>query len=187
WADYNGDGDWLDFGERVLIDMPCYAGNNNLAFNISSEVAEEVGMRFRIAPVGGLRSTGIAIGGEVEDMSIQMKIATAVEGSKTEQNSPDEFGLLHNYPNPFNPTTTIPFHLPEMAEVKITIYDILGRQVRTLVHGDWSPGSHAVMWDGITDWGYRASSGIYIYQIECKGRNGQKQLFIESHKMLLLK
>ena len=186
WADYNGDGDWNDFGERIFIDMPCFAGNNNLAFNISSEVSKEVGLRFRIAPVGGIRSTGVAIGGEVEDLCIQMKNATAVEESKTEQNIPDEFRLLHNYPNPFNPVTTLPFHLPEAAEVKITIYDILGRQVRTLVHGDWSPGSHAVVWDGLTDWGARVSSGVYIYRIECTGRNAQ-HLFLDSHKMLLLK
>jgi len=188
WADYNGDGDWLDFGERVFIDMPCYTGNNNLAFNIpSTTCTKTVGMRFRIAPVGGLRSTGIAIGGEVEDMTIQMdQIATAVEESKTKADIPDEFRLMHNYPNPFNPSTTIPFHLPEMAEVKITIYDILGRHVRTLMHGEWSPGSHEIRWDGITDRGHRAATGIYIYLIECSGMNGQTR-FVESHKMLLLK
>jgi len=188
WADYNGDGDWLDFGERVFIDMPCYTGNNNLAFNIpASTSTKTVGMRFRIAPVAGLRPTGIAIGGEVEDMAIQMdQIATAVEESKTKSDIPDEFRLMHNYPNPFNPSTTIPFHLPEMAEVKITIYDILGRHVRTLVHGEWSPGSHEIRWDGITDQGHRAATGIYIYQIECSGLHGQ-QRFVESHKMLLLK
>jgi len=73
-----------------------------------------------------------------------------------------------------------------MAEVKITIYDILGRHVRTLVHGEWSPGSHEIRWDGITDWGHRAATGVYIYQIECSGLHGQ-QRFVESRKMLLLK
>jgi len=188
WADFNGDGDWLDFGERIFIDMPCYTGYNNLAFNIPSDAsAETIGMRFRIAPVAGLRPTGIAIGGEVEDMTIQIKtITTSVEKPETKANIPDKFGLLHNYPNPFNPSTTIPFHLPEMAEVKITIYDILGRHVRTLVHGEWSPGSHEIRWDGITDWGHRAATGVYIYQIECSGLHGQ-QRFVESRKMLLLK
>jgi hypothetical protein len=170
------------------MDMPCYAGNNNLAFNIPANTSTKtVGMRFRIAPVGGIRSTGIAIGGEVEDMTIQMEhIATAVEDAETEAEIPDEFRLLQNYPNPFNPATTISFQLPEMAEVKITIYDILGRQVRTLVHGEWSPGSHAIGWDGMTDWGGQAASGIYIYRIECFGQR-QEQRFVESHKMMLLK
>jgi hypothetical protein len=188
WADYNGDGDWKDAGERILIDIPSAAGNNNLAFNIASNVsAEETAVRFRIAPVGGLRSTGLAIGGEVEDEMIRMEVTTGVETPEEDVLEPAEYELMQNYPNPFNPNTTIRFRLAEMAEVKVTVHDILGREVRTLVHGEWSAGTHDVIWDGKNASGVQAATGVYIVRVECVSLHGQKELFSETRKMLLLK
>jgi hypothetical protein len=187
WADYNGDGDFTDPGERTIIDWPCVRGDNNLAFNIASDVrTEEVAVRFRIAPVAGIRSTGIVIGGEVEDTFVRMQNITAVQEKENQENIPETFRLLQNYPNPFNPSTTIPFHLPERAEVRIIIYNILGRQVRTLVQGEWSPGIHTITWDGRDAFGQQTASGVYIYRIECS-QHGARNGFTQSRKMLLLR
>jgi hypothetical protein len=187
WADYNGDGDFTDPGERAIIDWPCVRGDNNLAFNIASDVrTEEVAMRFRIAPVAGIHSTGIVIGGEVEDTFIRMQNITTVQEKENQENIPETFRLLQNYPNPFNPSTTISFHLPERAEVRIIIYNILGRQVRTLVQGEWSPGIHTITWDGRDAFGQQTASGVYIYRIECS-QHGARNGFTQSRKMLLLR
>ncbi len=76
-------------------------------------------------------------------------------------NIPTVFSLYQNYPNPFNPTTTIKFDLPKSAFTKITVYDLLGREVVTLINEKMSAGSYDVVWDAK---GY--ASGTYIYKIE---------------------
>jgi hypothetical protein len=93
---------------------------------------------------------------------------------------PDEFSLHQNYPNPFNPTTTILYDLPEAATVHLVIYDVLGRQVRTLVNQDLSAGYHKAVWDATDDMGRPLSGGLYIYRIQAGG-------FSKTMKMVLLK
>ncbi len=76
------------------------------------------------------------------------------------------FILYKNYPNPFNPTTTIRFQLPVAAGVRLAIYDIRGQLVRTLVHDVQSAGLHTVSWDGRDDRGKDVASGIYLYRLQ---------------------
>jgi len=93
---------------------------------------------------------------------------------------PDEFSLHQNYPNPFNPTTTILYDLPEAAMVHLVIYDVLGRQVRTLVNQDLTAGYHKAVWDATDDMGRPLSGGLYIYRIQAGG-------YSKTMKMVLLK
>lgn len=93
---------------------------------------------------------------------------------------PNNFSLSQNYPNPFNPTTLIQYALKENVNVKITVYDILGRVVKTLVNEYQDAGYKSVMWDGLNEKGNHVSSGLYIYKIEAGN-------FVDSKKMLLLK
>ncbi|HOT98456.1 MAG TPA: Ig-like domain-containing protein [bacterium] len=80
--------------------------------------------------------------------------------------APSIFTLQQNYPNPFNPATTIRYELPAgLHEVELCIFDIMGRQVRTLIKGREQGGSHGVEWDGRDDTGNTVSSGIYLYKI----------------------
>ncbi|MBN1482552.1 T9SS C-terminal target domain-containing protein [candidate division KSB1 bacterium] len=81
--------------------------------------------------------------------------------------APREFVLQQNYPNPFNPETTISFQVPETAtgEMILVIYDMLGRQVRTLMKKQAQPGYYSIKWDGYDDAGTLASSGVYIYRL----------------------
>ena len=97
---------------------------------------------------------------------------------------PVNFSLDQNYPNPFNPETQIRYSLPLNAEVRLIIYDILGRQVRTLVNENKAAGSYLKTWDGLDQSGNRVSSGLYFYRLEAK--SGSKS-FTEQKKMLLVK
>ncbi len=90
------------------------------------------------------------------------------------------YQLVNNYPNPFNPTTTIRFQIPQPEHVTITVYDILGRQVNKLINGLYKAGSHQVHWNGKNERGQSVASGLYIYRIKAGN-------FMQSKKMLLLK
>jgi len=88
---------------------------------------------------------------------------------------PNTFSLSRNYPNPFNASTTISYDLPTQSEVKIEIYDLLGRKIETLLAGTQPAGSHSVVWNAED-----ASSGVYFYRIEAGD-------FVETRKCVLLK
>ena len=71
---------------------------------------------------------------------------------------------MHNdYPNPFNPITTLRYDLPENSLVTITIYDMLGRQVKTLINQAQDAGFKSVVWNATNDYGKQVSAGIYLY------------------------
>ena len=93
---------------------------------------------------------------------------------------PGKYALHQNYPNPFNPVTTLRYELPERSEVLLTIHDVLGRQVRTLVRGAEEPGFRTLMWDGTNDLGESISAGVYLYRIQAGD-------FTQTRKMVLLR
>ncbi|MBN1542823.1 T9SS type A sorting domain-containing protein, partial [candidate division KSB1 bacterium] len=95
-------------------------------------------------------------------------------------NMPEEFSLEQNYPNPFNPSTTIRFNLTESGPVQLSIFNLNGQRVRTLVSRAMSAGSHAVVWDGTNDAGRLMPSGVYLYKLEMNGK-------VETRKMEFLK
>tara|TARA_B100000073_G_scaffold140213_1_gene115410 strand:+ start:555 stop:3908 length:3354 start_codon:yes stop_codon:yes gene_type:complete len=91
-----------------------------------------------------------------------------------------EYQLFQNYPNPFNPNTKIIYNMPKKEFVKITIYDMLGREVKTLVNEIQNAGLKTVHWNGLNDNNKKLSSGLYLYYIETEN-------FRKTKKMLLLK
>ncbi len=93
---------------------------------------------------------------------------------------PGSFTLYHNFPNPFNPITTIHYELPFQSTVTITIHDVLGRYVKTLVNQTQEAGFKSVIWNATNDHGKQVSAGVYLYQI----RAGE---FVQARKMVLLK
>ena len=100
--------------------------------------------------------------------------------SVDDQLIPDVFALHQNYPNPFNPTTTLQYDLPEDAKVSLVIYDIMGREVKRLVHATQEAGFNSVLWDGKNNHGSEVSAGMYLYRISAGD-------FHQVKKMLLLK
>ena len=97
------------------------------------------------------------------------------------QTRPEAFALANNYPNPFNPATTIKYALPQAADVELTVYNVVGQSVRTLVAEHQSAGRYVVEWDATNGSGHSLSSGMYFYRLEAGGE------FLETKKMLLLK
>ena len=97
------------------------------------------------------------------------------------QTRPEVFALANNYPNPFNPATTIKYALPQAADVVLTVYNVLGQPVRTLVAENQTAGRYVVEWDATNDSGHRLSSGMYFYRLQA----GED--FRDIKKMLLLK
>ncbi len=91
---------------------------------------------------------------------------------------PQEFNLLQNYPNPFNPETNITFALPRATQVTLTIYNVLGQKVRTLVNGFLEARVHTVRWDGKDDRGVAVPSGFYIYRLEAGDFTGAKRMLL---------
>ena len=92
--------------------------------------------------------------------------------------------LGHARPNPFNPSTTIEFSLAEESRVNLRVFDCAGRVIRTLADTEFEAGPHAAVWDGTTDAGRRAASGVYFVRIETAGRTGA---FRATRKLVLLK
>jgi len=80
--------------------------------------------------------------------------------------SPTEFSLKQNFPNPFNPTTSIRYDIAETADANLVIYNMLGQQVRTLVNGKQDVGYYQVVWNGLNDAGQPVATGIYIYHLQ---------------------
>lgn len=95
-----------------------------------------------------------------------------------EVTAPKEMALQQNYPNPFNPRTTIPLRIPGTVKdgVSLTIYDMLGRKVRTLLTGAVQPGYHKIEWDGLDEYGRATSSGVYISVLTDGERRWLKKL-----------
>jgi len=78
---------------------------------------------------------------------------------------PQEFSLSPNYPNPFNPSTTLLFTLPESGQVLMTVYDLQGREITRLLEGNMDSGAHSVQWNGRNEAGNQVSSGIYLVRL----------------------
>jgi hypothetical protein len=93
---------------------------------------------------------------------------------------PIAYTLHQNYPNPFNPITSLRYDLPEQAQVTLTVYDLMGREVTQLVNTTQEAGYRSVQWDATNSFGKPVSAGVYLYQI----RAGE---FVQTRKMVLLK
>ncbi len=118
--------------------------------------------------------------GSFGDPSCGLGKTTASTGQTGLSALPTEFALEPNFPNPFNPTTTIRYALPQPAKVELRIFNILGQVVRKLVDEEKPAGYHQTLWDGRDEAGRPVSTGIYLYQI----RAGD---FVKTMKMSFIK
>lgn len=99
--------------------------------------------------------------------------------SEIADNIPLQFSLGQNYPNPFNPETRIDYQVPQAMHVNLTIYNMLGQQIKVLANGYQAAGSHRLVWDATDNNGIKVPSGVYIYQLNAEAK-------IETRKMILL-
>jgi len=116
-----------------------------------------------------------------QDFSLGITTSVSLRGGV-----PQAYALGQNYPNPFNPSTRISFSLAQAGTVRLTVFNLLGQEVTTLVNGAMGQGSHETVWDGRDAAGRVLSSGVYFYRIEVKGTDGGSA-FSAMRKMVLLK
>lgn len=99
---------------------------------------------------------------------------------------PKEYALHANHPNPFNPRTSIRYNLPEESIVVIKIYDLMGRDIKSIVDGTENAGFKNIMWDGKDKNGRHVPSGMYFYKLDAISKESDKK-FARSQKMILMK
>jgi len=109
--------------------------------------------------------------------------ATAVD-ERLPRSLPTEFALGKNFPNPFNPTTTIEFALPSPSHIRLEVFDLLGRRVATLENGDFPAGYHRSVWNAD---GAFLATGLYICRLEADPAGPQRSRFVQSRKLMLLR
>ena len=107
-----------------------------------------------------------------------MSINTGVVMSVDNDVLPGVFRLHQNYPNPFNPETMIQFDVPQRVDLILSVYDLLGRKVKTLVQDNLDIGSYSVKWSGLSDTGEMLPSGMYFYELNSSKFHSVKKLIL---------
>ncbi len=155
-------------------------------FNADNELIEEVGAGYEGHAVTDPGQLTIGTGlpqhlftGAMDNVKIYNysttfpPVATDPEGRM-----PEQFWLSQNYPNPFNPSTTIRFNLPETDFVTLTVYDLLGREVKKLVNEQLFPGQYTVNWNGENRRGKKVASGVYFYRLKTQHETKVKKMVL---------
>ena len=97
-------------------------------------------------------------------------LATNLTSTDDQQIETVSFVDLSNYPNPFNPSTTINFSIKNDSNVELSIYNLKGQKIKTLAHNDFTKGPHSIVWNGDDESGKSVSSGIYYYKLKINGK-----------------
>ncbi len=131
---------------------------SNWGGTLWEDYAYGIGMTFRNVEAGeGWFLIGAILNGD--------SIGTILGVKEKEGNIPTQFSLSQNYPNPFNPTTTISYQLSVVTLVTLKVYDILGKEVKTLVNKKETTGPYFIQWDGTDQCGHHVASGVYYYRL----------------------
>ncbi len=157
----------MQWGRSNMDIDPCFCDPDADVFTLPSG-----------SPCLGAGSEGLNIGALGEGCEFPVFLDDEFPG-------PDALALYQNFPNPFNPTTTISYDLPGAGWVSLVIYDLLGREVATLANGTQSSGYHSVDWNSVDTQGNPLDAGIYLYRIKFSSANGTEHGCVQ--KLSLLK
>ncbi len=127
--------------------------------------------------------SGIETIGEIDLISAKLNeglFSVVISQFEGISDVPDSYSLYQNYPNPFNPQTVIHYDLPVGSQVQLSVFNLMGQKVATLVDGYRSVGSYSVVWDGKDDKGKNVASGVYLYRMETDG-------FVRTRKLILMR
>ncbi len=169
----------------------AFAQNNQIIWSVFSTgygISSSLNTSIRSIigdPIAGTSSDGgnhISSGFFVNPASTGIVTGTVRQSGSS---IPTSYQLSQNYPNPFNPSTNIKFSLPIQSTVKIVIYDLLGRKVKTLINDVRSAGVYTIRWSGENESNLNVSSGIYFYSLYAAGADNKK--YTNFKKMILLK
>jgi len=164
---------WFTRGGRDIAGGQAFFGHVQL-FNDTAAVSASYGTLFNFA-----RRDTFALIADALVLRELDRLQPSITAVKTEV--PLEFALSQNYPNPFNPTTIIEFSLARQVQVDLKIYDILGREVATLLQSNaMNAGRYIVRWDGRNRFGQSVATGVYFYRLVAGD-------FVQSKKMVLIK
>jgi hypothetical protein len=126
----------------------------------------------------------LALGGTINVYGLNLLVTDQATAVGENPALPVTSGLEQNYPNPFNPSTRIDFALAQAGTVRLTVYDILGREVKRIVQGELPAGKHSAIWDGTDNRGEKMASGVYFYRLQV---DGKADSFSKMRRMLLIK
>jgi Zn-dependent metalloprotease len=156
-------------------------------FRVSDYVTPTEFMQFRF--VASDYAPGSLVEALVDDIEVlALNVLTGIGDFGDLSALPTQFELHQNFPNPFNPSTTIEFALPANARVDIKIFNLLGQQIKSLSSGEKPAGRYSVVWDGKDESGNPVASGIYIYKMQAEAVSGSAgQSYVQSRKLVLLK
>ena len=150
---------YQEFLENVFEPFPMLSG---------------VTVKFSVSATDGIDTVKVTGDDRVVYVNRYEYLSTETEGI------PTEFALHENYPNPFNPTTTLRFDIPEVSSITLTIYNMLGQKVKTFDMNDTPAGYHSIKWNATNDYGDPVSAGVYLYQLRANQ-------YVMTRKMVLLK
>ena len=116
---------------------------------------------------------------ESGDNVAEVAVGVGIELSVEEPNIlPSKFELRQNYPNPFNPSTNIKFDIAKNSHVSITIFNLAGQKVSTLINSHLNTGSYTITWHGLDDNGFQLPSGMYFYEMRTPSYQSIKKLVL---------
>ncbi len=125
---------------------------------------------------GNFSQAGVYLSNKIAFYS-DFNLVTSLQDSPN-GTSPDNFQLYAAYPNPFNPLTTIPYALPRTAHVRISVYDIAGREISELIDETQPPGHYEIRWQGLNHLGKKVPSGLYIIRMQAGGVEQNKKILL---------
>ena len=174
--DARRDSSWLSAFTNSTTPTPSLIRKHDMNLLNRFSPGDIVFIRFRLWTDGGTTGWGWMI----DNLEIQGSLTSVRNGQAA---LPTSFSLAQNYPNPFNPSTVIRFEIPVASKVTLTIYDMLGRNVRTLVDGQLRPGIYSETWNASG-----CASGTYFYRIEARDVSpGSGNRFSETKRLVLVK
>ena len=172
----NNGASWVNFAGRyttLVGGQPAYTANKGTwaweYINLAAYVGQQVKLRFNLVADASLRGDGFYFD-EMRVVDYRDSVLAAV-GERTL--NPTSFNLEQNYPNPFNPATEIRYQMSEVSHVTLKVFDILGREVATLVNEQKSPGTYTVQWDATGN-----ASGVYIYRLTAGSYSSTRKLLL---------
>ncbi|MFC1512385.1 FlgD immunoglobulin-like domain containing protein, partial [Candidatus Latescibacterota bacterium] len=155
---------WVDIDTGTSIPLTPQDEN----YSVKYATISPDGMRVCYIPWGGYGLPPPPWGGNPYELRILELDESMIYGyfqTSVEADTPTVFPTIASYPNPFNPTTTISFTLPDAGYTELAVFNLAGQKIRTLVAGELSLGVHEVVWDGCDDSGHPVSSGIFVSRL----------------------
>lgn len=172
----DGGQNWQQLGDPYTgIKASWYQEGRSLT-NFCGQGYDDVRIRFRF--VSDSTQAFPALGWFIDDIEIYPTELTTSVAGEFQVETPKGYHLSDNYPNPFNPETTIEYELPKAGSVRLEVYNLLGQKVKTLIDHIQAAGVHRVNWDGKNEFSDNIASGIYLYRMETNDFKATKRMLL---------